>query len=140
MTDKNIFSFEIKRSCGVISESSKGWMKELNLVSWNGRKPKYDIRDWSPEHDKLGKGITISVDELRQLSSLINAELKRIDSERQEAPGSASPVHEGRKTDGSSSVKPQKTRTDAVRNTKKADKPADVSDAVDYDELQERTA
>lgn len=44
----------------MISTSKKGWNKELNLISWNGREPKYDIREWSPEHDKMGKGITLS--------------------------------------------------------------------------------
>ena len=43
--------FEIVKNIGVLSESSKGWTKELNLISWNGREPKYDIRDWDPEHE-----------------------------------------------------------------------------------------
>ena len=47
-------TFEIKESLGVLSESSRGWKKELNLVSWNGREPKYDIREWDPEHEKMG--------------------------------------------------------------------------------------
>ena len=52
--------FEIVRNIRVISESSKGWMKELNLISWNGREPKYDIRDWDPDHQKMGKGVTLT--------------------------------------------------------------------------------
>ena len=55
MAEKDSFSFEIKISVGEISKSSKGWTKELNLVSWNGRKARYDIREWSLEHEKLGK-------------------------------------------------------------------------------------
>lgn len=135
MTDKNTFSFEIKKTCDVISESSKGWLKELNLVSWNGRKPKYDLRDWSPDHEKLGKGITLSADELRQLASVINSELQRIDSEGPEAADSAAPICEKRKVGSFSSAKSQNVKTDAARNMKKTDRPTDVSDAVDYDEL-----
>ncbi len=59
--------FEIKETIDVLSESAKGWTKELNLISWNGREPKYDIRDWSQEHEKMGKGITLSNDELKKL-------------------------------------------------------------------------
>jgi len=79
MADKSSFTFDIQKSRGTISESSKGWTKELNLVSWNGRKPKYDTREWSPDHDKLGKGITLSEDELRQLGKLINEEIRKLD-------------------------------------------------------------
>ncbi|MFQ8892732.1 MAG: YdbC family protein [Clostridium sp.] len=64
--------YEIKKEIGVISESSKGWKKELNIISWNGKEAKYDLRDWSPEHQKMGKGITFTLDELKQLKSLLN--------------------------------------------------------------------
>jgi hypothetical protein len=63
--------FEIKESLGIISESAKGWSKELNLVSWNDRNPKYDIREWSPDHRRMGKGITMSKEELKVLKELI---------------------------------------------------------------------
>ena len=63
--------YEIIEEIGVLSESSKGWRKEINLVSWNGAKPKYDIRDWSPNHKKMGKGVTISEEELKILKSFI---------------------------------------------------------------------
>lgn len=56
--------FEIKEELGVISESAKGWTKELNLISWNGAEAKYDSRDWSPNHEKMGKGITLTADEV----------------------------------------------------------------------------
>ena len=65
--------FEIEKELGKISESSKGWTKELNLISWNGKEAKYDLRDWSPEHEKMGKGITLSNDELRVLKELLNS-------------------------------------------------------------------
>lgn len=49
--------YEIVKEIGVLSESQKGWTKELNLVSWNGAEPKYDLRDWSPNHEKMGKAL-----------------------------------------------------------------------------------
>ncbi|PAE07251.1 hypothetical protein CHI12_12290 [Terribacillus saccharophilus] len=64
-------SYEIVKELGVLSVSPKGWQKELNLISWNGREPKYDIRDWAPEHEKMGKGITLSVEEVRTLRTLL---------------------------------------------------------------------
>ncbi len=64
--------YEITKSIGVLSENAKGWVKELNLVSWNDRAPKYDIREWSPEHDKMGKGVTLSQEELLELRDLLN--------------------------------------------------------------------
>ena len=64
-------TFEIKKSFGVLSESSKGWKKELNLVSWNGREPKYDIREWDSEHEKMGKGVTFTEEELLALKGLL---------------------------------------------------------------------
>jgi hypothetical protein len=64
--------FEIEKELGKISESSKGWNKELNLISWNGKEAKYDLRDWAPGHEKMGKGITLSSDELKQLRDILN--------------------------------------------------------------------
>ena len=63
--------FEIKKHIGVLSESAKGWKKEINLISWNSRDPKYDIREWSPKREKMGKGVTLSADELSTLKSLL---------------------------------------------------------------------
>ena len=68
--------FEIKHHIGVLSESAKGWRKELNLVSWNGRDPKYDLRDWSSEHEKMGKGITLSNEEVEKLAGLLENIMK----------------------------------------------------------------
>ena len=65
--------YEIKKTLGVLSESPKGWRKELNFISWNDKEPKYDIRDWSPEHDKMGKGVTFNVEELKALRDVLNA-------------------------------------------------------------------
>lgn len=64
--------YDIVKEVGVISENSSGWSKEINLVSWNDRAPKYDIRDWAPGHEKMGKGVTLSVDELRELKRILN--------------------------------------------------------------------
>ena len=72
---KSDFKFEIINELGVVSEGSKGWRKEFNRISWNGGEPKYDIRDWSPDHEKMGKGVTLSEDELRKLKELINVEV-----------------------------------------------------------------
>ena len=54
------FTFEIVEEIGVLSENAKGWKKELNLISWNGGEPKYDIRDWAPDQEKMGKGVTLT--------------------------------------------------------------------------------
>ncbi|MBR4543456.1 MAG: YdbC family protein [Lachnospiraceae bacterium] len=71
----NDIKFEIQKEIGVLSESTKGWRKELNLVSWNGAEPKYDLRDWAPEHEKMGKGITMNADELQKLKELLQNEI-----------------------------------------------------------------
>ena len=63
--------FEIKEELGIISESSKGWTKEVNLISWNGAAPKYDIRDWAPNHEKMGKGITLTAEEAETLYRIL---------------------------------------------------------------------
>ncbi len=68
--------FEIKQQIGTISESGKGWTKELNLISWNGASPKYDIRDWAPDHEKMGKGITLTEEEVRTLYKILGGIIK----------------------------------------------------------------
>ena len=65
-------NYEIIKTLGVLSTSAKGWTKELNLISWNDRAPKYDLRTWSPDHEKMGKGVTLSDDELRALKELLS--------------------------------------------------------------------
>lgn len=52
--------YEIVERVQVLSENQKGWTKELNLISWNDYPPKYDLKEWSPDHEKMGKGITLS--------------------------------------------------------------------------------
>ena len=65
------FRYEITEHIGVISESAGGWTKELNMVSYNGAAPKYDIRDWAPEHEKMSKGITLTDEEDENLMKLL---------------------------------------------------------------------
>jgi hypothetical protein len=66
------FKYEIVERIAVLSESSKGWTKELNLISWNGREAKYDIREWSPDNEKMGKGVTLTDEEITQLKKALN--------------------------------------------------------------------
>ena len=63
--------YEIIKHIGNLSESSRGWAKELNIISWNGGVPKLDIRDWAPEHEKMGKGITLTEEEAEILAKLL---------------------------------------------------------------------
>ncbi|MFS1174292.1 YdbC family protein [Enterococcus lactis] len=65
------FSYEIVEEIAVLSENNKGWRKELNLVSWNGRPPKFDLRDWAPDHEKMEKGLTLTNEEFEQLQKAI---------------------------------------------------------------------
>ena len=75
-----LIKYEIIKNIGVLFKpalsrvegSASGWSKELNLISWNDREPKYDIRDWSPEREKMGKGVTLSTEELAVLKELLN--------------------------------------------------------------------
>jgi hypothetical protein len=64
--------FEIVKKVGVLSKSSKGWTKELNLISWNEREAKYDLRDWAPDGQTMGKGVTLTREELVALKELLN--------------------------------------------------------------------
>jgi len=63
--------FDIIKNIGVLSEA-KGWKREINIISWNDRKPKIDIRDWDEDHIKMRKGLTISKVELDKLKEILN--------------------------------------------------------------------
>ena len=65
--------YEITEQIGSIGENARGWARELNMVSWNDREPKYDLRDWSPDHSRMGKGLTMTADELVTLRDLLNS-------------------------------------------------------------------
>jgi hypothetical protein len=64
--------YEVVKKIGVLSKSPSGWEKQLNLVSWNDRDPKYDLRDWSEDGSKMSKGITLTKEELVALKELLN--------------------------------------------------------------------
>ena len=69
------FKYEIVEKLGVISQGKGGWERQLNLVSWSDREPKYDIRDWSADGTKMGKGISLTKEELEALYDLIGEAL-----------------------------------------------------------------
>lgn len=64
--------YEIIRKVGVLSTSASGWSKELNLIIWNDREPKYDLRDWSADRSKMGRGVTLKAEELSALKEILN--------------------------------------------------------------------
>lgn len=66
------FKYEVTERIGVLSTNPNGWERQLNLVSWNDREPKYDIRDWSPDGNKMGKGISLSHDEMSILKGILD--------------------------------------------------------------------
>ncbi len=63
--------YDIIETLGILSENYKGWTKELNLISWNGADAKFDLRDWAPGHEKMGKGITLTKEEVLKLKELL---------------------------------------------------------------------
>jgi len=65
------FKFDIKKNLGTISESSKGWKREVNVMTWNNKKAKVDIREWDEKHEQMGKGITLNKEELKQLRDIL---------------------------------------------------------------------
>lgn len=65
--------YEIIERMGSLSENSRGWSKQLNLISWNDREAKYDIRDWAPQQEKMSKGVTLTLEELKKLKGLLNS-------------------------------------------------------------------
>ena len=66
------FSYEITEQVGILSQNINGWSRQINLISWNGRAPKYDILDWAPGNEKMGKGISLSLEELKALKEILN--------------------------------------------------------------------
>ena len=66
------FSYEITEQVVILSQNINGWSRQINLISWNGRAPKYDIRDWAPGNEKMGKGISLSLEELKALKEILN--------------------------------------------------------------------
>ena len=66
------FKFDIIKNLGTISENAKGWKREVNLMTWNNKKAKVDIREWDEKHEQMGKGITLNKEELIQLKDILN--------------------------------------------------------------------
>lgn len=77
MEDAKEIKFEIVRKFGVLYDNGRGWTKELNLVSWNDREPKLDIRDWGEDHRRMGKGVTLTREEATRLYEYLGGYLKR---------------------------------------------------------------
>ena len=73
MEDVKEIKFEIVRKLGLLSESGRGWRKELNVVAWNDREPKLDIREWSEDHTRMGKGVTMTREEAGKLHEYLGA-------------------------------------------------------------------
>lgn len=68
---KGEFSYKIMKDLGVLKSSKNGWQREVNIVSWNGASPKLDIRDWAPDHEKMGKGISLSAEEVEIVKEIL---------------------------------------------------------------------
>lgn len=64
-------TFEVVEHIGVFGKDAKGWTRELNRVAWNNGPAKYDIRNWDEEHKKMGRGVTLTSQELLDLRKLI---------------------------------------------------------------------
>lgn len=67
------FDYEIVKSLGVVSQPNNGWIKELNIIKWSNREPVYDLRTWDEAHERIGKGITLTADDLKNLKDLLNS-------------------------------------------------------------------
>lgn len=71
--------YEIVKEIAVLSTGDSGYTNEINLISWNGKEPKYDIRSFSPNREKCGKGITLNADEAAALLKALQKELNSED-------------------------------------------------------------
>ena len=82
-------SFDIVEEIGLLTTYTTGWSKELNLVSWNGGAPKYDIRDWSPDHLRMSRGVTLHEKEMRFILDMMRNRNRRqsYDSRRERETG-----------------------------------------------------
>ena len=65
-------SYEQTKHIGVIARYGSGWTKEINIISWNGTKPKYDIRDWDETHEHMSTGVMLTEEELHNLTRILN--------------------------------------------------------------------
>lgn len=91
MTDSNSeVTYTIVEHFGVIATENSGWTKELNLVSWNAREAKYDIRSWAPDKKKMGRGVTLTGVECDTLKSLLNVRVSTFANAQEPSPSSQS--------------------------------------------------
>lgn len=77
----------IVEKLGILSENDKGWKREVNIISWNDKMPKYDIREWAPDNERMGKGMTFTMDEIKVLTQILKEkelELKGLSNEQRE--------------------------------------------------------
>ena len=109
-------TFEITKELGVISETAKGWTRELNMVSWNDREPKFDIRDWSPDHTRMSKGVSLTEEEMQKLVELFN--LRDEEDVMEEAP--EPPAEEPAPEKAAKPAKAAKSTKTAAKTTKTA--------------------
>ena len=64
--------YEVTAKYGVLSTNKSGWTKEVRCISWNDKEAKFDIREWAPGDEKMGKGNTLSTEEMRELKKILN--------------------------------------------------------------------
>lgn len=82
------FTFEIKQNLGAIYSTIRGrkegdeWLKEVNIVSWNGGLPKIDIRDWNEDHTRMSRGIALSESEAREVMEILTDYFNRKDGDK----------------------------------------------------------
>ena len=69
---KEDIKFEVVKEIGILSTNRSGWNREVNIVKWNGGMPKLEIRDWSPEREKVGKGVSLTGEEVAVLKELLS--------------------------------------------------------------------
>lgn len=76
--EENIIGVIGHEHIGIIKKNkSNGWNKEVNIVAWNGGKPKFDIREWDKRHERMTRGLTLTEEEARILSELLNEYFNR---------------------------------------------------------------
>ncbi len=63
--------FKLVEKLGVLDTHKSGWAREVNIVAWNGKPPKFDIRDWDPEHERMSRGITLHEREAVKLATIL---------------------------------------------------------------------
>ncbi len=78
--ERQSVTFDIMQHIGVLGKSGSGWTKEINIVSWNGGRPKFDIREWDPEHERMSRGITLTENEMRGIIESIREKMPEIRS------------------------------------------------------------